>query len=119
MMGRNRIQLAVAALCVALAAVSCGNDDGTTEAQSTAAAVADETPAATEKVSANNATAAELEAALEAAGVENAEKWAEEIEEYRPYDESDVHFVHLREELSKYGPSQETLNLIVSVLKLP
>ncbi len=67
-------------------------------------------------VSVNSATAEELTAAFEAVGVPNAASWAGEVVEYRPYDPTDVQFVKLRTELDKYGISEETFALIISVL---
>ena len=74
------------------------------------------TPAVT-KVSANTATTDELIAALTAAGVARADRWAREIEEYRPYDTSDPTLQHLQDELAKYNPDPETLAGILSVLE--
>lgn len=73
--------------------------------------------AALAKVSANTATVAELVAALEAAGVPNADKWADEIEEYRPYDATDTELTKLRDELEKYNPGEDVLDAILSVLQ--
>lgn len=73
--------------------------------------------AAITKVSANTATTAELVAALTAAGVPNADKWAGEIEEYRPYDASDQTLARLRTELEKYNPGEDVLDAILSVLQ--
>lgn len=69
------------------------------------------------KVSANDATTEELVAALEAVGVSRAERWAHEIEEYRPYDMSDPTLQHLQDELAKYNPDAATLAAILSVLE--
>lgn len=69
------------------------------------------------RVSANTATRDELVAALSAAGVSNADKWANEIEEYRPYDASDTELAKLRTELEKYNPTADTLDAILSVLQ--
>jgi hypothetical protein len=69
------------------------------------------------KVSANTATQEELVAALTAANVPNAERWAREIEEYRPYDSADPTLAKLQQNLAKYHPSAETLALILSVLE--
>lgn len=74
------------------------------------------TPAIT-KVSANTATREELIAALEAAGVARADRWAHEIEEYRPYDTADPTLQHLQDELAKYNPDPATLAAILSVLE--
>ena len=73
--------------------------------------------AALVKVSANTATTDELVAALTAAGVPNAAKWADEIEEYRPYDASDTALSKLRSELEKYNPGEDVLAAILSVLQ--
>ena len=73
--------------------------------------------AALAKVSANTATTDELVAALTAAGVPNAAKWADEIEEYRPYDASDTALSKLRSELEKYNPGEDVLAAILSVLQ--
>jgi hypothetical protein len=69
------------------------------------------------KVSANTATREELIAALEAAGVSRADRWAREIEEYRPYDTADPTLQHLQDELAKYNPDPATLAAILSVLE--
>lgn len=68
------------------------------------------------KVSANTASEEELVAALTGAGVPNPERWAHEIEEYRPYPADDPNLGKLRAELAKYNPGQETLDKIVSAL---
>ena len=73
------------------------------------------TPALT-TVSANTATREELIAALEAVGVSRADRWAREIEEYRPYDTADPTLQHLQDELAKYNPDPATLAAILSVL---
>ena len=52
-----------------------------------------------------------------AAGVENAEQWAHEVEEYRPYD-ADEGWGRLRDELAKYNIDDETFDKIVSVLEV-
>jgi hypothetical protein len=69
------------------------------------------------KVSANDATYDDLVAALEAAGVSAADRWADEIMEYRPYDTSDPTLAKLQDELAKYDPSAETVAGILSVLE--
>jgi ABC-type Fe3+-hydroxamate transport system substrate-binding protein len=73
-------------------------------------------PSSAAKVSANAASTAELVAALEAANVANADRWAREIMEYRPYDTNDATLQHLQEELAKYNPDPVTLAAILSVL---
>ena len=82
-------------LVLSVFAVTCGSgsDSGETPTSSGAsAAQSDSADAPTDKVSANNATAEELEAAFEAAGISNAEEWAHEVEEYRPYPVDDTDF---------------------------
>ena len=68
------------------------------------------------RVSANSASEEELVAALTRAGVSNPQRWAHEIEEYRPYPAQDPALGKLRAELTKYNPGQETLDRIVSAL---
>ncbi len=69
------------------------------------------------KVSANNATEEELIAAFTAAGIDNAEKWADEVVEYRPYPTDDPNFTALREELAKYNPAPGVIDQIVAILE--
>jgi hypothetical protein len=58
----------------------------------------------------------EIVAALEAAGAANADRWAREVVEYRPY-ENDPNLPKLREELAKYNPGDGVVDAIVSALK--
>lgn len=84
-----------------------------------AATVADATtpPASTGgKLNINDASVAEMEAAFEAVGVTNPNRWAKEVEEYRPYPK-DPEFAKLRQELGKYNIAPSVLELIVSVLE--
>lgn len=83
----------------------------------TGTAAAGESSAAGARVSANTATNDELIAALTAAGVTNAAKWANEIQEYRPYDSSDTALTKLQDNLTKYNPDDATLRAILGVLK--
>lgn len=71
------------------------------------------------QVSANNATVAEMTAAFEQNGIANAQRWAHEVEEYRPYDESDPTMASLRQELAKYNPAAGVVDDIVASLTLP
>src|SRR5262245_27604376 len=66
----------------------------TTQAPSNGEATAD---AANTKVSANTASDSEIEAALAAAGVSNAGRWAHEVVEYRPYPSDDPNLQKLRD----------------------
>ena len=88
----------------------------TSASTSTAAATAASTAT---KASANNATAAQLQAAFEAAGVPNASRWIIEVQEYRPYPTDDPTFAKLKSNLAKYNPSADTLSRILAALSLP
>jgi hypothetical protein len=113
---------------------ACGGDDETSTSSSTATTPPATEPApsttepsttepepstpsegTTEKVSANTASVGEIAAALEAAGVDNAERWAREVEEYRPYDD-DPDLPKLRDELAKYNPGAGVVDQIVGAL---
>jgi len=126
-------RLPTIAAAFALTVAACGGSDSASS--DTSAASSSPTTAATGSpdtspavsspstgdlatVDANNASADELIAALEANGVTNAEKWADEIEEYRPYATDDPTFAKLRDELSKYNPDAATLEAIVGSLTL-
>ncbi|HEX3623002.1 MAG TPA: hypothetical protein VHT97_11865 [Acidimicrobiales bacterium] len=74
-------------------------------------------PAAT-TVSANNASQADIQKALEAAGVSNAARWAVEVVEYRPYPTNDPTFAKLRQNLAKYNPAPGLVDQIISALSL-
>jgi guanyl-specific ribonuclease Sa len=112
--------------------VACGGAAATPSASATAtgvsaatASLAATTTAAASaasdstKASANNATAAQLQAALEAAGVPNASTWVREVQEYRPYPTDDPTFAKLKSNLAKYNPSADTLSRILAALTLP
>lgn len=71
---------------------------------------------ASRKVSANTASEQQIAQALQAAGVRNAERWAEEVVEYRPYPADDPNLTKLRQKLAKYNPGQDTTDKIVSAL---
>ena len=87
-----------------------------TDSEDGSATADDESAAAGTKVSANTASEDEIAAALESAGVSNADRWAEEVVEYRPYPADDPNLTELRDNLAKYNPGQETTDLIVSAL---
>ncbi len=117
---------AAAALGLSLLLAACGDDDSPTTAadqttvvdssSTTTAAGSSTTAAAGATVDANTATVQELTAAFEAAGISNAARWANEVEEYRPYDTSDPDLTHLRDELAKYNPAPETIDAIIAAL---
>jgi hypothetical protein len=71
---------------------------------------------ATAKVSANTTSGSDIAAALESAGVSNADRWAQEVVEYRPYSSNDPNLGKLHKNLAKYNPDQETVDKIVSAL---
>jgi DNA uptake protein ComE-like DNA-binding protein len=83
-----------------------------------AASAAESATSSIAKVSANEASKAELVAALTAAGVDNPDKWADEVIEYRPYPPDDPHFTKLRNELAKDNPGPGVVDKIVSALEL-
>ena len=83
------------------------------------AADSGDTVTASGKLSANNASDEELEAAFEAAGILNADLWAHEVEEYRPYSVDDTDFTKLRRELAKYNPGPGVVDSIIDLLELP
>jgi DNA uptake protein ComE-like DNA-binding protein len=89
---------------------------GTTAA--TAPASAQTTAVSVQKVNANTASEAEIQQALEAAGVSSAARWAREVAEYRPYPTDDPSFAKLRQELAKYNPGPGVVDMIVSTLTL-
>jgi hypothetical protein len=137
---RRIVPVTLLSLGLALGGVACGSDskdtatndattttavaadpsttaatgDGTA-ASSTTAATATTDPAASGTVDANEASIDELAAAFDAAGVPNADRWAREVDEYRPYSGTDD-WAHLKQELSKYNIDQDTLDKILSVL---
>lgn len=104
-------------LVIGLTVAACGGGGGSTSSPVAAAtsagapvASAMASPAATSDpstgttgstgVNANTASVDELQAAFEAAGITNADKWAREVAEYRPYP-ADPTWAQLRQELSK------------------
>jgi hypothetical protein len=66
-------------------------------------------------VNANTATQAELQSAFEAVGIPNADRWAREVAEYRPY-EADPTWGRLRQELGKYNIDPAVLQQILAIL---
>lgn len=116
--------LAPILLTATLGLGACGSSGGSDAAATTAPTTADAGTATTAadaggsvaKVSANDASRSEIAAALTAAGVDNADRWAGEVVEYRPYDDSADGFPRLREELAKYNPADGVVDKIISVL---
>ncbi|MEU0568978.1 hypothetical protein ABZ297_26880 [Nonomuraea sp. NPDC005983] len=109
---KSRLALAAIATAVSLAACTSATDQAATSASASTAS----TSAQAGKVSANTADESQIATALQAAGVANAERWAREVVEYRPYDAGDSDLTSLRQNLAKYNPGEETVNKIVSAL---
>lgn len=94
----------------------------TTSASSTSAGSSSPASSATlTTVDPNTASKEQIVAALEANGVTNADKWADEIAEYKEevgtYTSANL-APTLNKELAKYQPSAEQLQLIISTLKV-
>jgi hypothetical protein len=139
---RHSIRLSALVITGALTLAACGggNSNSTVAAQpsttaatsvastaattptTAAAASATTTPTtgapAVAKVSANNATQAELAAAFQAAGIPSAAQWAKEVVEYRPYPTNDPTIAKLRQNLVKYNPGPGVVDSIVAALSL-
>lgn len=73
-------------------------------------------PSGVKRVSANFATREELRAAFTNAGILNAARWAELIEEGRPFPTQDVNFVTLRATLREGGAPAEVVDQIAALL---
>jgi hypothetical protein len=124
MICKARRSLICVVTVVVLAVAGCGgstttNGSGASASSSpttssAAAATATSQPGA--KVSANTASESDIASAISAAGVSNAERWAKEAVEYRPYPADDPNMTKLRDNLAKYNPGQETVDKIVSAL---
>lgn len=118
---RSLFGLSAAAIIFAAACSSGGTAATQTASDLSAAPTASATSAAgggspTSQVSANSASEPEIAAALAAAGVSNADRWAREVVEYRPYDASDSTLQKLQDNLAKYNPDPTTLAGILSAL---
>jgi hypothetical protein len=108
-----------------LALSACSGATASTGAAPPAAPATQPTQAAsggttsqTTKVNVNTASVAELQQAFQAAGIPNAARWAQEVNEYRPYPTDDPSFAKLRGELAKYNPSPDVVDKIISTLTL-
>jgi hypothetical protein len=69
------------------------------------------------KVNANAASQTDLATAFQSVGVPNADRWAKEVDEYKPYP-NDPMWAKLRQELGKYNIAPDTLAKILSVLEV-
>jgi uncharacterized lipoprotein YmbA len=120
------LSLAAVMLVAACSSGTAGTTSATSTATAAPVAAARSDPAASTssgststsvvRVSANTASQSEISAALSAAGVPNADRWAREVVEYRPYDTSDTGLQKLQNNLAKYNPDAATLAGILSAL---
>ena len=114
----NGRMLAGLALIATLAGCSAQAITDTPSTGATATPAATTAAAASAgRVSANDASQAELVAALTAAGVPNAERWTQEVLEYRPYSSDDATLQKLQDNLAKYNPDPATLQAILGALE--
>jgi hypothetical protein len=122
----NRITTLVIGSTLAFIVAACGSGAATvsppaaalpTSATSAGAAATVSTAAAATRISANAASESEIAAALAAAGVPNADRWAREVTEYRPYPTDDPTLARLQANLAKYNPDTATLQAILSALQ--
>jgi DNA uptake protein ComE-like DNA-binding protein len=111
-----KLRLAVAALGACASLAACGSTADQTNTTTSTASSASNGSGQTGKVSANTASASEITAALEAAGVSNAARWTREVMEYRPYAANDTGLTSLRQNLAKYNPGEDTITKIISAL---
>jgi DNA uptake protein ComE-like DNA-binding protein len=122
-------RLLPAILLVASLAAACSGSSGANATTSPSTAAATSAPSASSNsagasqatssgtVNANTATVDELAATFSAAGISNADRWAREVAEYRPYDDAPA-WTKLRHELAKYNIDPAVLEKIVAVLVL-
>lgn len=107
-------------LTVALVIAACGEDSGDSATGVTSPATPAAGDAATAgKLSANNATVEELEAAFAAAGISNAGAWAHDVEHHRPFPADDTDFAKLRRGLAEHNAAPDVVETIIAQLKLP
>lgn len=113
------VALAAVTACSSASTSKSASDDASSTSSTTATTAGSSSTGSSRQVSANDATMAELVTALTDAGVPQADRWAREVDEYRPYPTDDPTFAKLRQELSKYNPSTEVVDQIVGALSLP
>ena len=120
---RPRFRPVFTAVAALLVVAACTGGSAATPSTIATTAPATSTPsdassaAAVGKVSANAASQSEIAAALAAARVPNADRWAREVTEYRPYPADDPTLQVLQDNLAKYNPDPATLAGILSVLE--
>jgi hypothetical protein len=113
------IPVIAAGLAASIALSGCGASatSGSSTASTTSASAGANAPSPGQKVSANTASQSDIAAALQAAGVANAQRWAKEVVEYRPYDTGDAKLTKLQQNIAKYNPGQDTVDKIVGALQ--
>jgi len=120
-LGAALLVLSIAAGCSGGATATTSPTATTTVAASSSATstapVASGAASAAGTVNANTASVDQLAAAFSAAGVSNADRWAREVAEYRPYDDAPA-WTKLRHELAKYNIDPAVLEKILTVLVL-
>ncbi len=119
-MQRHHTRMSVLALA-GLGLVACGGSSSAEKVNTPPATTAVAAPAAVvtaAKVSANEASKEALVAVMTGAGIANADKWADEIIEYRPYSTADTSLEVLSGELTKYNASPETITQILGLLEV-
>jgi len=115
-----RVVSLLLALALALVIAGCGEDSGDSATGATSPATPAAGDAATAgKISANNATVEELEAAFAAAGISNPGAWAHDVEHHRPFPADDTDFAKLRRGLAEHNAAPDVVETIVGLLKLP
>lgn len=115
-----RVVALLFALTLALVIAGCGEDSSDSATGATSPATTAASDAATAgKLSANNATVEELEAAFAAAGIRNPEAWAHDVEHHRPFPADDPEFAKLRRGLAEHNAAPDVVETIVGLLKLP
>jgi DNA uptake protein ComE-like DNA-binding protein len=125
------LQVAGVGLALSLIVTGCsGTAAVESSSSSPPAATAETTPANTPtavpgnasgetgtRLNVNTATVEELQAAFAAAGISNADRWAREVAEYRPYP-ADPTWAQLRQELGKYNIDPAVLEQIIALLEV-
>lgn len=115
----HRMPLLIAAAATTALLAGCGSSGSKTAAATTTTAAASAGPTSTvagAKVNANTASRAEIAKAFAAAGIPNADRWAKEVVQYRPYTAADTNFSKLRANLAKFNPGEPLVDKMVSVL---
>jgi DNA uptake protein ComE-like DNA-binding protein len=118
------LRLSLLSLLLGLTVAACGGGGSTSApvtsaptsaAPDASASGAGVTTPGSGTVNANTASVEELQAAFAAAGISNADRWAREVAEYRPYD-ADPTWARLRQELGKYNIDPAVLEQILATL---